>query len=175
MSNEFISLMLVFWMSFSRWWRGVIKYTGSLRYSSRLIRAGIEHLGIENDVSRTDEKGRILKKNPYLSLIFVKLKRRTLKWRISRTSCTSFFLLVWLNYEMQIFLLLNRSQFHQHFTLAFFLLKQIEQLFSSCIRLWTFLAPKFHTKNALVKRWWNWCLNAFLSLKLPRTWYFGGK
>jgi len=41
MSNEFISLMLVFWMSFSRWWRGVIKYTGSLRYSSRLIRAEI--------------------------------------------------------------------------------------------------------------------------------------
>ncbi len=38
------------------------------------------------------------------------------------------------------------SQFHQHFTCAFFVRKQIERLFSTYIRLCNFLAPKYRRK-----------------------------
>ncbi len=48
------------------------------------------------------------------------------------------------------------SQFHEHFMLAFFIRKPIEQLFSKYNWLCDFLAPKFSYKNALIKRWWNW-------------------
>ncbi len=48
------------------------------------------------------------------------------------------------------------SQFHQHFTHVFFVRKCFEQLFSSYILALEFLEPKFWTKTACVKRWWNW-------------------
>jgi len=47
------------------------------------------------------------------------------------------------------------SQFHHHFTREFFVQKQIEQLFSNYVQLCNFLAPKFCTKNARIKHWWN--------------------
>ncbi len=45
----------------------------------------------------------------------------------------------------------TRSQFHQHFTFAFFVRKCFEQLFSGYILALEFLASKFRTKNARVK------------------------
>jgi len=52
----------------------------------------------------------------------------------------------------------RRCQFHQHFMRAFFekFWRQKLQSFVLALRL---LAPKFHTKNARVKCWWNWQLN----------------
>ncbi len=48
-----------------------------------------------------------------------------------------------------------RSQFHQHFMHAFFVLKRIEHLFSNYSRLCNFLAPK----KSHIKCWWNWHLD----------------
>jgi len=49
----------------------------------------------------------------------------------------------------------NRCIFHQHFMRTFFVQKQIAQLSLATFHLCNFLAPKFHKKNARIKRWWR--------------------
>jgi len=58
-------------------------------------------------------------------------------------------------------------QFHQRFTCAFFVWKQIEQLFSKYVRLCDFwrqnVVCKTHMQNTYAKRLWNWRLESISS------------
>ncbi len=52
----------------------------------------------------------------------------------------------------------NQGQFHQHFMSSFCANIFTPKNYKANISALLFLAPKFCTKNALVKRWWNWHL-----------------
>jgi len=53
----------------------------------------------------------------------------------------------------------TRSQFHQHFICTFFVQKWFEQLFSSYVWLYNFMAQKAH-----VKCWSNWHMELISSM-----------
>ena len=64
------------------------------------------------------------------------------------------------------------SQFHQRFTSMFFVQNFGAKNYKALFWVWNFVAPKFCTKKAHAKRWWNWLLVSISSTFLRTNFFY---